>query len=123
MKLRDTVSWLMGTLQRQLFARLEECWESPLTAKEQQLISILELVHIEKFVILSAPQRFGRQRHDRRALARAFVAKAVYNHPFTCSTREALRTPRVCGSSADMGGGARSPPSPSSLGPLRSLPR
>jgi hypothetical protein len=101
MKLRETVSWLMGTLQRQLFPRLEECWERPLTAKEQQLVSILALVPIEKFVSPSAPQRFGRKRRDRRALARAFVAKAVYNHPFTCSTREALRTSRglrrLCG--------------------------
>jgi hypothetical protein len=101
MKLSETVSWLMGTLQRQLFPRLEACWERPLTAKEQQLISILELVHIEKFVPPSSPQRFGRKRSDRRAIARAFVAKAVYNHPFTCSTREALRTSRglrrICG--------------------------
>ena len=101
MKLRETVSWLMGTLQRHLFPRLEECWERPLTDKEQQLINILELVQIEKFVPPSSPRRFGRKRHDRRALARAFVAKAVYNHPFTCSTREALRTSRglrrICG--------------------------
>jgi hypothetical protein len=101
MKLSETVSWLMGTLQRHLFPRLEECWERPLTAKEQQLVSILELVQIEKFVASSSPQRFGRKRHDRRALARAFVAKAVCNHPFTCSTREALRTSRglrrICG--------------------------
>ena len=31
----------------------------------------------------------------------AFVAKAIYNHPFTCSTRKALRTSRglrrICG--------------------------
>ena len=101
MKLRQTVSWLMGTLQRHLFPRLEECWERPLTDKEQQLVSILELVQIEKFVAPSSPGRLGRKRHDRRALARAFVAKAVYNHPFTCSTREALRTSRglrrICG--------------------------
>jgi len=94
MKLREQISWLMGTLQRQFFPRLEECWERPLTAQEQQLVSILELVQIEKFVAPSSPRRFGRKRHDRRALARAFVAKAVYNHPFTCSTREALRTSR-----------------------------
>jgi hypothetical protein len=91
----------MGTLQRHLFPRLEECWERPLTDKEQQLVSILELVQIEKFVAPAAPQRFGRKRHDRRALARAFVAKAVYNQPFTCATREALRTSRglrrICG--------------------------
>src|SRR4030042_4933431 len=101
MKLREKISWVMGTVQQHLFPRLEECWERPFTDKEQQLVSILELVQIEKFVIPSSPQRFGRKRHDRRALARAFVAKAVYNHPYTCSTREALRTSRgvrvLCG--------------------------
>jgi hypothetical protein len=75
--------------------------ERPFTDKEQQLVSILELVQIEKFVAPASPQRLGRKRHDRRALARAFVGKAVYNHPFTCSTREALRTSRglrrLCG--------------------------
>lgn len=100
MKLREALSWLTGTLQRNLIPLLEECWERPLTGKEQQLFNILELLQIEKFVGRPA-QRFGRKRHDRRALARAFVAKAVYNHPFTCSTREALRTSRglrrLCG--------------------------
>jgi len=101
MKLRDRISWLMGTLQRQLFPRLEECWERPLTDKEQQLVSILELVRIEEFVGQSLPQRCGRKLLERRAMARAFVGKAVYNHPTTRATREALRTSsiyrRICG--------------------------
>jgi hypothetical protein len=101
MKLREKISWLMGTLQQHLFPRLEGCWDRPFTDKEQQLVSILELVQIEKFLVSSSPQRFGRKKHDRRALARAFVGKAVYNHSFTCSTREALRTSRglrrICG--------------------------
>jgi hypothetical protein len=101
MKLREKISWLMGTLQRKLIPCLEECCERPFADKEQQLVSILELAQIEQFVAPSSPQRFGRKKHDRRALARACVAKAVYNHPFTCSTREALRTSRglrrICG--------------------------
>ena len=56
MKLREAVSWLMGTLQRNLFPRLEECWERPLTDKEQQLVSILELIQIEKFVGQPCPE-------------------------------------------------------------------
>ena len=36
MELKETVSWIMGTLQRHLFPRLEECWERSLTDKEQQ---------------------------------------------------------------------------------------
>ena len=48
MKLKEAVSWLTGTLQRNLIPLLEECWERPLTGKERQLVSILELVQIEK---------------------------------------------------------------------------
>jgi hypothetical protein len=101
MKLKETVSWLMGTLQRHLFPRLEECWERPLTDKEQQLVSILELVQIEQFVGQPVPKRCGRKLLERRALARAFVGKAVYNHPTTRATLEALRSSpvfrRICG--------------------------
>jgi len=100
MKLREAVSWLTGTLQRNLIPLLEECWERPLTEKERQLVSILDLVQIEKFVG-RLPRRFGRKPKERQALARALVAKAVYNHPHTRATMEALRgSPvfrRICG--------------------------
>jgi hypothetical protein len=90
----------MGTLQRNLIPGLEECGERPLTEKERQLVSILELVQIEKFVWRPV-QIFGRKARVRRALARAFVAKAVYNHPTTCATIEALKAApvfrRICG--------------------------
>jgi hypothetical protein len=48
MKLGKALSWMMGTLQRSLFPRLEECWQVPLTDKEQQVVSILELIKVEK---------------------------------------------------------------------------
>jgi Transposase domain (DUF772) len=100
MKLKEAVSWLAGTLQRNLIPLLEECWEWPLTEKERQLVSILELVRIEKFAV-RLPRRFGRKPRERQALARALVAKAVYNHPHTRATMEALRgSPlfrRICG--------------------------
>jgi hypothetical protein len=50
MKLREAVSWLMGTLQRNLIPGLEACGKRPLTDKERQLVSIMEVVHIERFV-------------------------------------------------------------------------
>jgi hypothetical protein len=100
MKLREAVSWLTGTLQRNLIPGLEECCERPLTDKERQLVSILELVQIEKFAGRPVP-RFGRKPWERQALARAFVGKAVYNHPHTRATLEALRASpvfrRICG--------------------------
>jgi hypothetical protein len=73
---------------------------SVLTEQERQLISILEVLHIEKFAGRPT-QRFGRKPWERQALARAFVGKAVYNHPHTRATIEALRASpvfrRICG--------------------------
>ena len=37
MKLKEKVSWLMGTVQRTLFPHLEDCLDSPLTAQEKGL--------------------------------------------------------------------------------------
>jgi len=95
MKLGERISWLMGTLQRHLFPRLEECWERPLTDKAQQLVNILELLQIEKFIGQPIPKRGGRKLLERRALARTFVGQAVYNHPTTRATLEALRSSSV----------------------------
>ena len=101
MKLREAVSWLMGSLQRNLIPCLEECWERPLTDKEQQLVSILELLHIEKVAGHNRPQRFGRKKRARQAMARAFVGKAVYGHSTTRATIETLHASpnfrRICG--------------------------
>jgi hypothetical protein len=94
MQLRESVSWLMGTLQRNLIPGLEACCERPLTDKEPQLVSILEGVHIGKFVGRPA-RRFGRKPRERQAWARALVGKAVYNHPHTRATIEALRAAPV----------------------------
>lgn len=102
MKLGKAISWLLGSLQQGLFPQLEECWNAPLTAKERQLISILELIQIEKFVPRSAfDQWLGRKLRERESIARSFVAKAVYGYPFTRSLIEALKTTpnlrRICG--------------------------
>jgi len=101
MKLREAVSWLKGTLQRNLIPCLEECWERPLTDNERQLVSILELLHIEKVAGHPQPQRFGRKKRERQAMARAFVGKAVYSHPTTRATIETLHASpnfrRICG--------------------------
>lgn len=64
-------------IQGRLFPELEkELGE--LSKKQQQLVTILELIRIESFI---PSQRGwpGRPEKDRRAIARAFVAKAVYN--------------------------------------------
>lgn len=102
MKLKETISWLMDSLQKNLFPRLEECWEEPLTEKERQLVWILEVVEVERYIVRSAStQWLGRKLLDRQAIARAFVAKAVYNHSYTRKTLEALEAApnlrRICG--------------------------
>ena len=56
MKLKEAVSWLTGTLQRNFIPLLEECSEG--TLKERQLVSIVELVQIERFAG-GLPRMFG----------------------------------------------------------------
>jgi hypothetical protein len=100
MKLGKGISWLLGNLQRSLFPQLEDCWSIALTEKEQQLVSILELIQIEKHVP-AVNQWMGRKLSERESIARSFVAKAVYGFPFTRSLIEALTTTptlrRICG--------------------------
>lgn len=100
----------MNSLQ-ELFA---PCWQSiqtmlfpwlekdlgPLTEKQQQLVQTLEIIRIESLV----PRHFmvpGRPLKDRAAIARAFVAKAVYDMPTTRVLLDRLATDvslrRICG--------------------------
>jgi hypothetical protein len=74
MKLGQAVSWLTGNLQRSLFPRLEQCWEGPLTDKERRLVSILEIVQVEKHVPKSGSTQWkGRKLREREAIARSFA--------------------------------------------------
>lgn len=53
-----------------------------LSAKHKKLISVLELIRIEEYI----PNRsfaMGRPKRDRRAMARAFVAKVIFRLEFT----------------------------------------
>ena len=54
-----------GDFATEFDSLLEECWERPLTEKERQLVSILELVQIEKFAG-RLPRRIGRKPADQR---------------------------------------------------------
>jgi len=49
-----------------------------LTQKQQELVTTLEMIRIEEF-ILSSYGYPGRPPQDRGAIARAFIAKMVYN--------------------------------------------
>ena len=87
------------SIQEALFPHLEQTL-GPLTAKQQQLVQTLEVIRIEQWI----PPNFrapGRPPGDRAALARAFVAKAVYDMPTTRVLLERLDTDvalrRICG--------------------------
>jgi hypothetical protein len=71
-----------------------------LSAKQQQLVKILELLQIEHYV-KSQQQVLGRPLENRPAIARAFLAKAVYNLETTRQLLERLgsdeKLRRLCG--------------------------
>ena len=103
MKLTEKISWLMGRVQRSLFPHLNECLPTLLTEQEKRLVSILEIVEVERHVPRTvARYRYpGRKPLDRQALARAFVAKALYRYPTTSDLHRALQSAvnlrRICG--------------------------
>ena len=79
--LRASFAPYWESIQRTLFPRLEQAL-GPLTEKQQQLVQTLEVIRIERLI----PRYFrapGRPPKDRAAMARAFVAKAVYDLPST----------------------------------------
>jgi hypothetical protein len=86
-------------IQPYLFPFLREEVD-PLTAKLEQLISVLDTIGLEAYVRAEVGGR-GRPRDDRRAIARAFVAKAVLGLPSTKALIERLVVDgslrRICG--------------------------
>jgi hypothetical protein len=98
-RLRDTLSQTWLNIQDSLFPWLTEEL-GPLTEKQQDLVATLELVRIEEF-IYSSRGFPGRPPKDRTAIARAFVAKMVYNKPTTRALLDRLATDsalrRICG--------------------------
>lgn len=100
MNLKQTISQYWEKIQGTLFPRLEEVLP-PLTQKQQQLISILEIIRAEEFVFPYCPGFRGRPEKSRRAILRSFAAKAVYNMPTTRMLIERLHSDislrRICG--------------------------
>jgi transposase len=93
------ITSFFNRIQRELFPQLQEDL-GPLSEKQLKLVTVLEAIRLEDEIpdALNGP---GRPCSDRVALARSFVAKAVYNFSTTrmlidrlsCDT--ALR--RICG--------------------------
>lgn len=68
----------------------------PISEKHGQLMVILDVVKVENFIDFDPfPSTAGRPPADRCALARAFVAKAVFNIPTTVALIDRLKVDRV----------------------------
>jgi IS5 family transposase len=85
-------------LQGHLFPALE-AELGPLSDLQQKLVRTLALLQLDGFVAVRHGR--GRPPHDRGAIARAFVAKAVFNFPTTRALLDRLRQDivlrRLCG--------------------------
>jgi len=99
MALAKALSQYWFRIQSSLFPWLEEEL-GEMTEKEQKLVTTLELIRIERFAVYSRSLR-GRPPKERAAVARAFVAKAVYNMPTTRVLLDRLacdkKLRRICG--------------------------
>jgi hypothetical protein len=88
------------SFQASLFPNLCSCQCEPLTDKVKGLLDVFDKIDIGKHVAWGGSW-MGRKRIDRRAIARAFVAKAFYDLPTTDLLIEMLcvdRTlRRICG--------------------------
>lgn len=99
MNIRASISWLTETIKQELFPYLDECFTGPVTKKQHQLIAILEVIEIERFVVCL--HRAGRRQTDRQPIAHAFVAKAVFAYATTRDLIESLHGSvnlrKICG--------------------------
>lgn len=87
-------------VQQVLFPFMEERVDEPLTDKLKQLITTLELVRIEELVNVPEYWR-GQSPKNRKQIARAFIAKAIYNMDTTRELIDRLKSSpalrRICG--------------------------
>lgn len=96
--LRESLFQFGNFLQGRLFPLLA-AELGPLSERQQQFVRTLALLQLDSFT--ERGRRRGRPSHDRSAIARAFVAKAVFGVPHTRALLERLRTDpallRLCG--------------------------
>lgn len=99
MKLMQKLSQHWLKIQGNLLPWLQEEL-GPLSEKQQRLITVLELTRVEEF-IPSYKGYVGRPQDDRCGIARAFIAKAVYNMGTTTQLMDRLIYDkvlrRICG--------------------------
>ncbi len=86
-------------VQEVLFPLIEKEVEEPLTKKMKQWVTPLELVRIEDRVRTPEYWR-GRSPRNRKQVARAFIAKAVYNMDTTRQLIDRLKIINRCSGKA-----------------------
>ena len=100
MSLQDTLSQYWLSFQRGLFPWLAEEL-GPLSERHKRLVQVLEFVRVEELLPGTRGGGAGRPPESRAALARAFLAKAVFAVPTTRALVERLRNDptlrRLCG--------------------------
>jgi len=84
----DAMKWRWSYIQGYLFPSMREDID-PITEALGRLVTTLDVIGLEAFVP-DLPRAPGRPPEDRRALARAFVAKAVLGIPTTRALIERL---------------------------------
>lgn len=94
------LSQIWFEVQQVLFPFIEKEIEEPLTGKLRKLVTILELIRIEDMV--RVPEYWqGQSPKKRKQIARAFIAKAVYNMDTTRELIDRLKISpalrRICG--------------------------
>jgi len=98
--LGESIASFWDRVQTTLFPALEETGLE-LSAKLYQLVALLEVIQIERFIAAPSPYVPGVKPHDRRCLARAFIALTFYGGTDRKAFRERLRVDtalrKVCG--------------------------
>jgi Transposase DDE domain/Transposase domain (DUF772) len=82
MSLRDILATYWLRIQGELLPWLDDAMDGPLNGHHRQFVSVLGLVRIETF-LPGWHGLVGRPPAERAALARSFIAKAVFNLPTT----------------------------------------
>jgi hypothetical protein len=100
MSLKETLTAYWLHIQEELLPWLDDTTCGPLNGHHRQLVSVLGMVRIEAFLLGWRGLR-GRPASERAVLARAFIAKAVFNVPTTSLLIEMLSADktlrRLCG--------------------------
>ena len=121
MSLRRILSECWFGWQARLFPALEDA-VGRLAERYQSFVAVLEFVRVERFLphFTGLP---GRPREDRAALARAFIAKAVFDLTTTRALLEQLCHRRDAASLVRLERGARDPQRGDLLARLRRVRR